>query len=93
MAQGDSDTSRPQVPFLARTIRRLSVFIILAWVALTVIVTLAVPSLERVGQEHSVQLSPADAPSVQAMVRMGKVFKESDSDSFAMIVLDRKSVV
>jgi putative drug exporter of the RND superfamily len=88
VTQADSDTNRPQAPFLARTIRRLSVFIILAWVALTLVVSLAVPSLERVGQEHSVQLSPPDAPSVQAMVRMGKVFKESDSDSFAMIVLE-----
>jgi putative drug exporter of the RND superfamily len=88
VAQGDSDTDRAQVPFLARTIRRFSVFIILAWVALTLVVTLAVPSLERVGQQHSVQLSPPDAPSVQAMVRMGKAFKESDSDSFAMIVLE-----
>ena len=31
---------------------------------------------------------PKDAPSVQAMTRMGKDFKESDSDSFAMIVLE-----
>ena len=81
-------TERPQTPFLARTIRKLSWHIILAWVALTLIVTLAVPSLEQVGQAHSVQLSPKDAPSVQAMIRMGKDFKESDSDSFAMIVLE-----
>jgi putative drug exporter of the RND superfamily len=81
-------TGRPQVPFIARTIRRLPLLVILAWVALTLIVTFAVPSLERVGQEHSVPLSPKDAPSVQAMMRMGKDFKESDSDSFAMIVLE-----
>jgi RND superfamily putative drug exporter len=81
-------TGRSQPPFIARTIRRFSLFIILAWVALILIVTLAVPSLERVGQEHSVSLSPPDAPSVQAMIRMGKDFKESDSDSFAMIVLE-----
>jgi RND superfamily putative drug exporter len=81
-------TERPQDPFLARTIRRLAVFIILAWVALTLLVTLAIPSLEQVGEEHSVPLSPQDAPSVQAMKRMGKDFKESDSDSFAMVVLE-----
>jgi putative drug exporter of the RND superfamily len=81
-------TERPRGPLLARTIRRLSVFIILAWVALTLIVTLAIPSLEHVGEEHSVPLSPQDAPSVQAMKRMGKDFKESDSDSFAMVVLE-----
>ena len=32
-----------------------------------------------------------DAPALQAMVRMGKVFKESDSDSVAMIVLESNS--
>src|SRR6201988_2278282 len=81
-------TERPQPPFMAPTIRRFSLFVILAWVAPVLIVTLAVPSLERVGQEHSVPMSPKDAPSVQAMMRMGKDFKESDSDSFAMIVLE-----
>jgi putative drug exporter of the RND superfamily len=81
-------TERPQPPFIARTMRRFSLFIILAWVALILSVTLTVPSLEHVGQQHSVSLSPEDAPSVQAMKRMGKDFKESDSDSFAMIVLE-----
>ena len=33
-------------------------------------------------------LAPQDAPAAQAMKRMGKDFKESDSDSFAMIVLE-----
>jgi RND superfamily putative drug exporter len=84
--QARGHLSKP--PLIARTIRRSSLFIILAWVALTLIVTLAVPSLEQVGQEHSVSMSPKDAPSVQAMMRMGKDFKESDSDSFAMIVLE-----
>ncbi|HZC93942.1 MAG TPA: MMPL family transporter, partial [Mycobacterium sp.] len=81
-------TERPRIPFIARTIRRFALLVILAWVALTLLVTLAVPSLERVGQEHSVSMSPKDAPSVRAMMRMGKDFKESDSDSFAMIVLE-----
>ena len=75
-------------PFIARTIRKFSLLIILAWVALVLLVTLTIPSLERVGQEHSVPMSAQDAPSVQAMRRMGKDFKESDSDSFAMIVLE-----
>jgi len=75
-------------PFIPRLIRRLSVLIILAWVALTLTVTLAVPWLETVGREHSVPLAPQDAPSVLAMKRMGKDFKESDSDSFAMVVLE-----
>lgn len=79
---------RPRSPSVARTIRRLSPFIILAWVALTLTVTFAVPPLEQVGEEHSVPLAPQDAPSVRAMTTMGKAFKESDSDSFAMVVLE-----
>src|ERR1700754_738021 len=77
-----------QKPFVARTLRNLSVVFVLGWVALTLLVTLAVPSLERVGREHSVPLAPHDAPAVQAMLRMGKVFKESDSDSFVMLVIE-----
>ena len=73
---------------MARVIYRFPLLVILAWVALALLVTLAVPSLEHVGQEHSVSVSPKDAPSVRAMMRMGKDFKESDSDSSAMIVLE-----
>ena len=75
-------------PFIARTIHRFSVPIILAWLAITVIVSVGVPSLEQVEKERSVSLSPKDAPSIKAMKRMGKDFKESDSDSVAMIVLE-----
>lgn len=82
------NSERPQVPFIARTIRGLSALIILAWVALTLTVTIGVPWLETVGREHSVPLAPRDAPAVQAMQRMGRDFKESDSDSFAMLVLE-----
>ncbi|OBB63398.1 RND family transporter [Mycobacterium sp. 852014-50255_SCH5639931] len=77
-----------RAPFVARSIRRLSVLIILAWVALTLLVTFGVPWLETVGREHSVPLAPQDAPAVQAMQRMGRDFKESDSDSIAMVVLE-----
>jgi RND superfamily putative drug exporter len=81
-------TERPRRPVIARTIRSLSVFIILGWVAFTLLVTFAVPRLEVVGAQHSVPLAPQDAPAVQAMQRMGRVFKESNSDSFAMLVLE-----
>ncbi|MBS4729446.1 RND family transporter [Mycobacterium sp. SM1] len=75
-------------PLLPRLIRTFAVPILLGWVALTVSLNVAVPSLEQVGQQQSVSLSPADAPSFQAMKHIGRVFKESDSDSSAMIVLE-----
>ncbi|KLO37884.1 membrane protein [Mycobacterium nebraskense] len=81
-------TEGPRAPFFARTIRKLAIPVILAWVALTLLVSFGVPWLETVGREHSVPLAPQDAPAVQAMQRMGRDFKESDSDSFAMLVLE-----
>ena len=67
---------RPHSSFAAWAIRRSSPLVILAWVALTLLVTFAVPSLEQVGDEHSVSLAPQDAPAAQAMKRIGKDFKE-----------------
>jgi RND superfamily putative drug exporter len=84
--QRSSEHTKP--PFVPRTIHRLAVPIILAWLAIVVLVTTAIPSLEQVATQRQVSLSPKDAPSVQAMERMGQKFKESDSDSFAMIVLE-----
>ncbi|MFQ2842068.1 RND family transporter [Mycobacterium sp. TY813] len=81
----NGDTGRPLV---ARTIRRFSAPIILAWLAIAVIVTLCVPPLELVEKEHSVSLVPKDAPSFKALERMKVDFKESDSFSFVMIVVE-----
>jgi putative drug exporter of the RND superfamily len=75
-------------PFIPRTIRRFAVPIILAWLAIVFLVSTTVPPLEQVAEQRQVSLSPTDAPSVVAMERMGEKFKESDSDSFAMIVLE-----
>jgi RND superfamily putative drug exporter len=75
-------------PSLAQMIRRLSVPIALFWLALAAITNAAVPQLEAVAKEQNVSLSPQDAPSLQAMKRMGKVFHEFDSDSVAMVVLE-----
>ncbi|MET4428533.1 MULTISPECIES: RND family transporter [unclassified Mycolicibacterium] len=75
-------------PFIARTIYRLAVPIIVGWLVIVAILTFAVPTLEQVGRENSVSLVPRDAPSFEAMQRMGETFKESDSDSVAMIVME-----
>lgn len=75
-------------PFVAHTIRRLSVPILLFWVGLAAVTNIAVPRLEEVAKAHNVALIAPDAPSMQAMKRIGKVFHEFDSDSAAMIVLE-----
>ena len=74
-------TEHPRPPFIARSIRRFSridhpglacgdsdsTLASVGWNWAS-----AIPSLERVGEEHSVSLMPQDAPSVQAMTHMGK---------------------
>ena len=75
-------------PFIARMIHRLAVPIILGWLGIIVLVSVAVPSLEQVGQERSVALSPDDAPSIVAMKRIGTLFKEGSTDSSAMLILE-----
>jgi RND superfamily putative drug exporter len=75
-------------PSVARIIRRVSVPILLLWVAIVVVTNSTVPQLEEVGRTHNVAASPPDAPSLLAMKRMGKVFHEFDTDSIAMVVLE-----
>jgi RND superfamily putative drug exporter len=75
-------------PMIPRFIRLFSVPILLGWLAIVVIVNVVAPQLEEVGASHAVSLAPNDAPSLQAMQRIGKDFKEFDSNSSAMVVLE-----
>ena len=75
-------------PLVARLIYRLSVPIILAWLAIVVGLTIAVPSLDHVAATHSVSVDPTDAPSYVAAKRLGEIFGQNDSISGATIVLE-----
>jgi len=77
-----------RAPLVARTIHRFSVPIILAWLAIIVLLSIGVPSLNQVEKEHSVSLNPTDAPSFKAANRMKEDFKESNAGGLAMIVLE-----
>jgi RND superfamily putative drug exporter len=81
----DQESRPPRVP---HTIRRLSVPILLFWIALAAITNIAVPQLEEVGKTHNVALNSPDAPALKAIKRIGQVFHEFDTDSSAMIVLE-----
>jgi len=76
---------RPVIPHF---IRIFAIPIILGWVVLTVVVNVAVPSLEIVGENHSAPMAPLDAPSMKAMMRMGHNFKEFNSNSTVMVVVE-----
>src|SRR5690242_6411156 len=77
-------------PFIPHTIRIFAVPIIIAWVVLTVLVNVVVPTLEKVSEQHSAPMTPVDAPSMVAMMRLGHNFREFDSNSTVMIVLESK---
>ncbi|MGB9303147.1 MAG: RND family transporter [Mycobacterium sp.] len=70
-----------------RMIRVLAVPIILAWLLLTIAVNVLWPPIESVARTHAVTMSPQDAPSMIAAKHIGAKFRESDSDSIAMVVL------
>lgn len=78
----------PRAPFIPRMIRTLSLPIILMWVLAAVGLGMAIPSLGEVAAARSVPLSPTDAPSYEAMLKIGKVFQQYDTDSAAMVVLE-----
>jgi RND superfamily putative drug exporter len=78
----------PRRPVIARLIRVLSIPIILFWVLLAVALGMLTPSLDAVADKHSVSLAPHNSPAFQSMMNIGAVFKQFDSDSTAMVVLE-----
>ncbi|MDG5485360.1 MMPL/RND family transporter [Mycolicibacterium gadium] len=73
---------------IAHAIRVLAVPIVLGWMVLTVVTTVFVPSLEKVGEAQAVSMNAHDAPAFIAMQRIGANFEEFDSDSNAMVILE-----
>ena len=84
----DTATRHEKRPVIAHSLRILAVPIILFWIAVTVLVNVIAPQLEVVGEAHAAPMAPEDAPSMQAMKRMGANFKEFDSNSTVMIVVE-----
>ncbi|EHI13770.1 MMPL/RND family transporter [Mycolicibacterium thermoresistibile] len=74
--------------FISTWIRRLSLPIIVGWIALIALLNITVPQLEVVGEMRAVSMSPDEAPSMVAMKRVGELFDEGSSDSQVMIVLE-----
>jgi RND superfamily putative drug exporter len=81
-------TDHPKRPYLPHTIRILAVPIILFWIAVAAIVNVIAPQLEVVGELHSAPMAPEDAPSMTAMKLMGGNFKEFNSNSTVMVVIE-----
>src|ERR1700712_3605639 len=79
---------KPKRPFLPHLIRLLALPIILFWVFVAVTVNVVAPQLEVVGELHSAPMAPEDAPSMRAMKLMGGNFKEFDSNSTVMVIIE-----
>jgi RND superfamily putative drug exporter len=73
---------------IARLIRVFAPLIVIGWMALTVITNVVVPSLETVGEAHTVSMNAKDAPSMMSMEKIGRTFEEFSSDSNAMVILE-----
>jgi putative drug exporter of the RND superfamily len=86
--QSPGRPERGHWPLIPHMIRWFAVPIILAWVFVTVLVNVIVPTLEKVSEQHSAPMTPLDAPSMKAMMRLGHNFHEFDSNSTVMIVLE-----
>jgi RND superfamily putative drug exporter len=80
--------AQPHRPLIPRLIRTFAIPLIIVWVAAIGILNVVVPQLEEVGKMRSISMSPADAPAMIAMKHVGSDFKEFDSDSSAMVVLE-----
>ncbi len=83
-----ANTRHEKRPVLAHSLRILAVPIILFWIVVAVIVNVIAPQLEVVGELHAAPMAPEDAPSMVAMKRMGANFKEFNSNSTIMVVLE-----
>src|SRR6476620_11835003 len=88
MTNHRTSNERGQRLSFAGLVRRFFVLIILAWLALIAVLSWSVPSLEQVAKERAVSVSAKDAPSVKAMMRIGQIFEESNTDSMAMIIIE-----
>jgi putative drug exporter of the RND superfamily len=75
-------------PVAAHAMRVLALPILVIWIGVAVLVNVIAPQLEVVGEQHAAPMSPADAPSMIAMKRMGANFKEFNSNSTVMVVVE-----
>jgi len=83
-----NETAQAPRSGIARVIRILAVPIILFWLLVALGTTLFTPSLGEVAGKHSVPMTPMQAPAFKDMMTIGHKFKEFDTDSTAMVVLE-----
>ncbi len=73
----------------ARFAVRRAGWVVLAWLAITAVMNVAVPQLEEIAGRDSSPMVPKDAPSVQAVEVMNEAFGDGDSESFVVVAMER----
>lgn len=81
-------TSSGHRPYFPHLLRILSLPIVIFWIFVAVVVNTIAPQLEVVGELHAAPMAPEDAPSMKAMKLMGANFKEFNSNSTVMVVIE-----
>jgi len=83
--------SRDRVARYARLAVRRAGWVVLAWLAITAVMNVAVPQLEEIAGRDSSPMVPADAPSMRAVELMNEEFSDGDSESFIVVAMERSS--
>ena len=87
MSEHQAET-RVKRPFLPRMVRLFAIPIIAFWALLAISTNTFMPQVERVAEELAGPVVPHYAPSQRALLAIGAKFRESNSTSLAMIVLE-----
>ncbi|WGX97234.1 MMPL family transporter [Nocardioides sp. L-11A] len=82
---------RDQVARYARFVVRRAGWVVLAWLAVTAVMNVAVPQLEEIAGRDSSPMVPKDAPSMRAVELMNEEFSSGDSESFIVVAMERTS--
>lgn len=75
----------------ARFAVRRAGWVVLAWLALTAVMNVAVPQLEEIAGRDSSPMVPKDAPSMRAVELMNEEFSNGDAESFIVVAMERTS--
>ncbi|MFC7506131.1 MMPL family transporter, partial [Nocardioides sp. GCM10030258] len=84
-------TENDAVARYARFVVRRAGWVVLAWLALTVVMNVAVPQLEEIAGQDSSPMVPHDAPSIRAVASMNSAFSSGDAQSFIVVAMERTS--
>ncbi|OBK18173.1 RND family transporter [Mycobacterium asiaticum] len=79
---------RAKRPLVARTVRALTIPIMVFWALIAVTTNTFMPQVERVAEELAGPMIPHYAPSQRSMLHIGEKFRESNSTSLTMVVFE-----